>query len=40
MTTGFIGLGNMGTVMVDNLIEKNVTTHVYNRTQEKMKAYY
>jgi 3-hydroxyisobutyrate dehydrogenase-like beta-hydroxyacid dehydrogenase len=39
MTTGFIGLGNMGTVMVDNLIEKKVTTHVYNRTQEKMKAY-
>jgi len=39
MTTGFIGLGNMGTVMVNNLIEKNVTLHLYNRTQEKMKAY-
>ena len=39
MITGFIGLGNMGTVMVNNLIEKNVTLHIYNRTQEKMKAY-
>ena len=39
MTTGFIGLGNMGTVMVNNLIEKNVSLHLYNRTQQKMKAY-
>jgi len=39
MTTGFIGLGNMGTVMVNNLIEKNVALHVYNRTRDKMKAF-
>ena len=32
-------MGNMGTVMVNNLIEKNVSLHLYNRTQEKMKAY-
>ena len=39
MTTGFIGLGNLGTVMVANLIEKNIALHLYNRTQEKMKAF-
>jgi 3-hydroxyisobutyrate dehydrogenase-like beta-hydroxyacid dehydrogenase len=39
MTIGFIGLGNLGTVMVNNLIEKNIPLHLYNRTQEKMKAF-
>ena len=39
MTIGFIGLGNLGTVMVNNLIEKDVPLHLYNRTQEKMKTF-
>jgi 3-hydroxyisobutyrate dehydrogenase-like beta-hydroxyacid dehydrogenase len=39
MTTGFIGLGNQGTVMVSNLIERNVSLHLYNRTEEKMQAF-
>ena len=39
MTIGFIGLGNLGLVMVNNLVEKNVPLHLYNRTQEKMKAF-
>lgn len=39
MTTGFIGLGNLGTVMVDNLIERNVRLHLYNRSQEKMQSF-
>jgi len=39
MTIGFIGLGNLGCVMVSNLIEKNIPLHLYNRTQEKMKTF-
>lgn len=39
MAIGFIGLGNLGTVMVSNLVEKNVPLHLYNRTKEKMQAF-
>ena len=39
MTTGFIGLGNLGTVMVNNLVEKNVPLRLFNRTKEKMQAF-
>lgn len=31
----FIGLGNMGTSMAQNLLHNGVTVHVYNRTKEK-----
>ena len=40
---GFIGLGNMGTPMVENLIKNNFKVHVYNRTSQKshdLKAQY
>jgi 3-hydroxyisobutyrate dehydrogenase-like beta-hydroxyacid dehydrogenase len=39
MEIGFIGLGNLGSVLVNNLIESNRKTHLYNRTEEKMKPY-
>jgi 3-hydroxyisobutyrate dehydrogenase-like beta-hydroxyacid dehydrogenase len=39
MAIGFIGLGHQGTVMVNNLIEKYVPLHLYNRTREKMQAF-
>src|SRR5881227_3002027 len=39
MEIGFIGLGNLGTVMVNNLIEQGRRLHLYNRTKEKMKPY-
>ena len=39
MAIGFIGLGNLGTVMVNNLVDNNIPLHLYNRTQEKMKAF-
>jgi 3-hydroxyisobutyrate dehydrogenase-like beta-hydroxyacid dehydrogenase len=39
MEIGFIGLGNLGTVMVNNLIESGHKLHIYNRTPEKMDAY-
>ena len=39
MAIGFIGLGHLGTVMVNNLVEKNVPLHLYNRTQEKMQPF-
>ncbi len=39
MEIGFIGLGNLGTVLVQNLIEKERKLHIYNRTAEKMKAF-
>ncbi|MBV9385384.1 MAG: NAD(P)-binding domain-containing protein, partial [Chroococcidiopsidaceae cyanobacterium CP_BM_ER_R8_30] len=32
---GFIGLGNMGSAMVTNLIQAGYTLQVYNRTAEK-----
>jgi 3-hydroxyisobutyrate dehydrogenase-like beta-hydroxyacid dehydrogenase len=39
METGFIGLGNLGSVMVSNLIERGRQLHLYNRTTEKMKPF-
>jgi 3-hydroxyisobutyrate dehydrogenase-like beta-hydroxyacid dehydrogenase len=39
MEIGFIGLGNLGTVMVQNLIEKGYKIHLYNRTTEKMERF-
>jgi 3-hydroxyisobutyrate dehydrogenase-like beta-hydroxyacid dehydrogenase len=39
MEIGFIGLGNLGTVMVNNLIEQGRKLHLYNRTKEKMKPF-
>lgn len=39
MEIGFIGLGNLGSVMVSNLIESGRKIHIYNRTKEKMKPF-
>src|SRR5215204_6424096 len=39
MEIGFIGLGNLGRVMVQNLIDKNHKLHLYNRTEIKMKPF-
>jgi 3-hydroxyisobutyrate dehydrogenase-like beta-hydroxyacid dehydrogenase len=39
MQIGFIGLGNLGTVMVSNLIKRGHELHVYNRTKEKMRSF-
>jgi 3-hydroxyisobutyrate dehydrogenase-like beta-hydroxyacid dehydrogenase len=39
MKIGFIGLGNLGSVLVDNLIQKNRKIHLHNRTIEKMLPY-
>lgn len=39
MTIGFIGLGNLGTVMVKNLIDRGRTLHIYNRTTAKLKEF-
>ena len=39
MEIGFIGLGNLGTVMVTNLLEQGHKLHLYNRTDEKMQPY-
>jgi 3-hydroxyisobutyrate dehydrogenase-like beta-hydroxyacid dehydrogenase len=39
MEIGFIGLGNLGNVMVANLIERGRKIHIYNRTEDKMKPY-
>jgi 3-hydroxyisobutyrate dehydrogenase-like beta-hydroxyacid dehydrogenase len=36
MEVGFIGLGNLGTVMVENLIERGRKLHLYNRSKDKM----
>lgn len=35
MKLGFIGLGNLGTPIAENLREKNHSLHVYNRTASK-----
>ena len=35
MKVGFIGLGNMGSGMARNLIDKGHTLTVYNRTQSR-----
>lgn len=39
MEIGFIGLGNLGVVMVDNLLNSGHKIHIYNRTPEKMEPY-
>jgi 3-hydroxyisobutyrate dehydrogenase-like beta-hydroxyacid dehydrogenase len=39
METGFIGLGNLGNIMVKNLVETGRKIHIYNRTKEKTKPY-
>jgi len=38
MTVGFIGLGNMGQGMVDNLLEKEADLMVFTRTRSKIEA--
>ncbi len=38
MSVGFIGLGNMGQGMVDNLFEKDADLTVFTRTQSKIEA--
>jgi 3-hydroxyisobutyrate dehydrogenase-like beta-hydroxyacid dehydrogenase len=38
MTVGFIGLGNMGQGMVDNLLEKGADLMVFTRTRSKIEA--
>lgn len=38
-TIGWIGLGRMGSVMVDRLLDAGVTTAVYNRAQEKARPF-
>jgi 3-hydroxyisobutyrate dehydrogenase-like beta-hydroxyacid dehydrogenase len=35
MKLGFIGLGNLGAPIAENLLEKNHSLHVYNRTASK-----
>jgi 3-hydroxyisobutyrate dehydrogenase-like beta-hydroxyacid dehydrogenase len=39
MEIGFIGLGNLGVVMVENLIERGYKLHLYNRTAAKMEVF-
>ena len=39
MEIGFIGLGNLGKAMVENLIEKGHKIHLYNRTEDKMEPF-
>ena len=39
MEIGFIGLGNLGELLVRNLIDRGHRLHLYNRTKEKMEAY-
>lgn len=38
MTVGFIGLGNMGQGMVDNLLDKGADPTVFTRTRSKIEA--
>ena len=38
MNIGFIGLGNMGQGMADNLLEKGTSLTVYTRTKSKLEA--
>ena len=38
MKIGFIGLGNLGTPIAENIIEKGNQLFVYNRTASKTKA--
>jgi 3-hydroxyisobutyrate dehydrogenase-like beta-hydroxyacid dehydrogenase len=37
MQTGFIGLGNLGAPIAENLLEHHAGMYVYNRTTEKAK---
>ena len=37
MKVGFIGLGNMGQGMADNLLSKDADLNVYTRNPEKIK---
>lgn len=37
MNIGFIGLGNLGTPIAENLLEKHAGMYIYNRTTEKTK---
>lgn len=39
METGFIGLGNLGQVMAENLVEAGRQIHIYNRSPEKMEPF-
>ena len=39
MITGFIGLGNLGTPIVQNIIERRGKIHLYNRTEAKMESF-
>lgn len=38
MTIGFIGLGNLGIAIAENLLEKKHALHVYNRTTSKAES--
>jgi len=39
MQIGFIGLGNLGAILVRNLVDKEYKLHLYNRTKEKLEMY-
>jgi 3-hydroxyisobutyrate dehydrogenase-like beta-hydroxyacid dehydrogenase len=39
MEIGFIGIGNLGSVMVANLLQCKRNIHLYNRNKEKLKAF-
>jgi 3-hydroxyisobutyrate dehydrogenase-like beta-hydroxyacid dehydrogenase len=39
MQIGFIGLGNLGAILVRNLVDKEYKLHLYNRTKEKLEVY-
>ncbi len=39
MEIGFIGLGNLGKAMVQNLVDRGNTIHLYNRTESKMEPF-
>ena len=38
MSVGFVGLGNMGQGMADNLLEKGADLTVFTRTPSKIEA--
>ena len=38
MSVGFVGLGNMGQGMADNLLSKGADLTVFTRTQSKIEA--
>ena len=39
MQPGFIGLGSLGNIMVQNLLERGQDLHIYNRSAEKMEPF-